>query len=633
MSTAGLEGILQSALSLARFLPERAGLVLSAVTLAALGFLILRHRRELKRRRLAHERYASLFENNTDSVVAIDPNGAITGANPAFARLSGYSSEELLGVAIPSLLTAADRREVLESLQGVSNGRSKTVETVLLHREGREVAIELTTVPIAVDGEIVGAYHIVRDETERKEFEERLEARALHDYMTSLPNRALFTDRLEHAVQRVRRHGGRVALLYMDLDGFKLVNDTAGHASGDALLVDVASRLRCFLRDGDTVARLGGDEFAILLEDVVDEEEAISAAERVVDLLNQSFKVAEKEVHIGASVGVALSGPATEKPEEIVRQADMAMYEAKRRGGYRHQLYTEELESSQPDDSLHLQSDLRRAIEQEELVLHYQPIVDLAGTQIVGVEALVRWEHPIHGMLLPSSFIPLAENAGLIIQLDRWVLERGCEDVQRLIDKRAMGFVGERFFLSVNLSARHFEDDDLVDEIFSVLESAKLAAEHLQLEITETAAGQGMERISRLKKLGVRVAIDDFGTGYSSLSYLRDLDVDVLKIDRSFVTALGGDPASLAIVRTILTLAEMLDMEVIIEGIEDPVQLQKLQDLGGRLVQGFYFGKAMGVEELETVLRRGLPPAWIYRPGSGIGLQQSDKKQRMAIER
>jgi diguanylate cyclase (GGDEF)-like protein/PAS domain S-box-containing protein len=622
MTIAGLEVTLHNA----ALIPDQAGLIISALSLAALVYVLGRHRRELQRRRLASERYASLFENNTDAIVAIDASGGITGANPAFARLSGYSPDELLDVAFPSLVTPNDRRQVLEILGRASKVGSKTLETVLLHRESHEVPIELTTVPIAIDGQTLGAYHIIRDHTERKQLEEQLEARALHDHLTGLPNRSLFEDRMEHAIRRVRRNGGRVALLYMDLDGFKLVNDTTGHAAGDELLVEVAARLRCFLRDGDTVARLGGDEFAILLEDVTDEDASTSTAARVVELINQPFTLSEnREVHIGASVGVAVSRADTQGPEELVSQADTAMYEAKRQGGHRLQLYSVDLELAQTEEDLHLEEDLLTAIEEDQLVLHYQPIVELAGTNIVGIEALVRWNHPIHGLIPPSSFLALAESGGLIVALDRWVLRRGCEDIQRMMDR---GIVEpEKIFLSVNLSAHHFEDDGLIDSISEVLEGSEMAAGCLQLEITESAVGRGMDRIARLKNSGVRVAIDNFGTGDMSLGYLRDLNVDVLKIDRSFVSALGGDQASLAVVRTILTLAEMLDMEVVIEGIEEPVQLSRFQELGGRLVQGFYFGKPVALDELEKLLRRGLPPSWIYRPGSGVGLHPSDPKR------
>ncbi|MDX1579901.1 MAG: bifunctional diguanylate cyclase/phosphodiesterase, partial [Gemmatimonadota bacterium] len=430
-----------------------------------------------------------------------------------------------------------------------------------------------------------------------------LENRALHDYLTGLPNRALFADRLKHALRRGRRDGDYVALLYVDLDRFKPINDRAGHAVGDEILREVSARLRTVVRDADTVARLGGDEFALLLETVGSETQAITAAERIVTLVRTPVVVDGEEHQVGASVGIAISSAETREPDDLVHQADLAMYEAKRRGGFQHRLYTPELEQLDTDWSIRLEADLRRAIERSELELEYQPIVDTKDRAIVGVEALVRWSHPDHGPLLPASFIPIAEESSLVAELDRWVLERGCREIRRLIE---FGVIHEPFSLSVNLSARHFEEPDFIDAISDILLRTRFDPDDLQLEITESAAGNDMEKVCALKKLGVRVAIDDFGTGFSSLSYLQDLDVDVLKVDKSFVLALGADPASIAIVRTIMTLADMLDLGVIVEGIEDAGQLVHLEDLGGSLVQGYLFGRPVTAAKLPALVSKGI---------------------------
>jgi diguanylate cyclase (GGDEF)-like protein len=418
-----------------------------------------------------------------------------------------------------------------------------------------------------------------------------------------------------------------VALLYLDLDRFKLVNDSAGHAGGDVLLCEVAARLRNFVREGDTVARLGGDEFAILLEDVEDAEEAETAAKRVVDLINEPFKVSGKAAYVGASLGIAVSTPELDSPEGLIRRADKAMYEAKRRGGYRYIMYTREMDTFEIRLGDHLESELRRALEAGELAVRYQPVVDLAGTEIVGVEALVRWNHPVHGLLPPSSFIPVAENAGLIVQLDRWVLERSIRDIRRLLEQGVIQ--GRPFTLSVNLSSRHFEDEGLVDTVYGILTAERFAAEYLQLEIKEDVVAGGAEKIARLKSLGVTVAIDDFGMGEAPLGYLRDATVDVLKVDRTFVMALGSDRISTAVIRTILSLAEMHGLQVVIEGIEDPVQIEALRQLGGRLVQGFYFVAPVELEELEHLLTRGLAPAFIYQPGKRKGAAQERPSERV----
>lgn len=589
-----------------------AAVLLLLVALVVWRVYLLRQAQSL---RLAQERYKSLFAHNLDAVAAVDSKGTILGVNPAFTKLSGYSEDELQGTFFPSLIASPDRGRVMAVLQRAVHGASRSFETVLQQKPGGQVELELTTVPIVVDEEVVGAYEIARDITPRKEFERELESRALHDYLTGLPNRALFSDRLEHAMQRVGRHGRKVALLFFDLDGFKAVNDSAGHTVGDKLLCAVSSRLRCFLREGDTVARLGGDEFAILLEDIEDPAETVAAAERLGELFEAPFRLQGQEFQVGVSVGVGVSSPETGRPDELVRQADLAMYEAKRRGGDCYQLYVRELEEEASEGVLHVEGALRAAVEGGDLTLHYQPIVELAGTWIVGVEALVRWQHAERGLVLPSGFIPFAEESGEIVQLERWVLREGCRQVNQWMHE---GLVRRKpFFLSVNLSARHFQQEDVVDAVSAILEEAEFPAEWLQLEITERVAGKDGGKIDRFKALGLRMAIDDFGTGDSSLAYLQGLDVDVLKLDRSFVFGLGGDQASSALVRTVLALADMLGLEVIVEGIEDPVQLARLQELGGRLVQGFYFGEPVDAAALERLLRQGLPPAWAWKPGAG----------------
>jgi Amt family ammonium transporter len=566
-------------------------------------------RRDSRRHRRTQKRYQSLFVNNVDAVVSLDPGGAVERVNPTFTRLTGWNEEETRGTAFAGYVSSEDRNRVLKTLKGATRGAPQTMETALQHRDGQLVEVELTTVPIVVDDDVLGAYQIARDIGQRKETERKLETQALHDYLTGLPNRSLFQDRLEHAIERGARTGAQVALLYLDLDRFKAVNDSAGHAAGDLLLQQVASRLSCFLRGGDTVARLGGDEFAILLEDISDVNAALGAGKRIADLLSEPIRLPMGDFETGASIGVALSSSDTESPEDLVRQADVAMYEAKRLGGHRFQLYGAELEEKRDSVPVHLEGDLRRAIQRDELTLHYQPIVDLAGTRIVGVEALVRWPHPELGMLAPTTFIPLAEESGIIVALDHWVLRRACLEIKGLIEQRVV--TSDSFYISVNFSKRHLEEQDPAEAVERIVGEVGFDIARLQLEITESIAGVDREKVNRLKALGLTVAIDDFGTGYSSLGYLKDLDVDILKVDRSFVHALSGDKASLAIVRTILTLAEMLGMDVIIEGIEEPVQLRRLQELGGRFVQGFYFSAPVNLEGLEDLLRRGLPPEWV----------------------
>lgn len=566
-------------------------------------------RRALELKRQEHE---SLFTRHVDAVVALDTHGVVERANPAVAELTGRPAADLVGGPFMDLIAKPVHIKTAKALKTALEGNQNTIETQVPQPMGALAEVELTSVPIVVNRRVVGTYEILRDATERKTMERELENRALHDYLTRLPNRALFADRLKHALHRGRRDGEYVALLYVDLDRFKPINDRAGHAAGDELLREISARLRTVVRDADTVARVGGDEFAVLLETVDSETQAITAAERIVALVRAPVVVDGEEHQVGASVGIAVSSPETEQPEQLVHQADVAMYDAKRRGGFQYRLYSPELEQASSDWSLKLESQLRRAIENNELELEYQPIVNSTSHVIVGVEALVRWTHPEHGPLLPASFIPIAEESSLIAELDRWVLDHGCREIQRLVD---FGIIGDSFFLSANLSARHFEEPDFVATISDILLRTGFDPDRLQLEITESCAGGDIARVRSLKELGVKVAIDDFGTGFSSLSYLRDLDVDVLKVDKSFVFSLGADPASVAIVRTILTLAEMLELEVIVEGIEDETQLGHLEDLGGSFVQGYLFGRPVPASALPPILSAGkITPGQVVEP-------------------
>ncbi len=580
--------------------PVACGLLGSVLFVWRSYLLVGEGRRRLEQK---HQEHESLFARNVDAVIAVDPDGVIQRVNPAASELTGLPVSDLIGRPFMDLVAPAGRARARQALETALRGKQNTVETEVPQPRGDLAEVELTSVPIVVNRKVMGTYEILRDATDRKKLERELEDRALHDYLTGLPNRALFTDRLKHALRRGRRDGEYVALLYVDLDRFKPINDRAGHTVGDELLREISSRLKTVVRDADTVARIGGDEFAVLLETVESETQAITAAERIVTLVRTPVLVGDEEHQVGASVGIAVSSADTEDPEQLVHQADLAMYDAKRRGGFQYRLYSHELEQAGADWSLRLEAQLRRAIEKGELELQYQPIVETAASTIVGVEALVRWSHPEHGPLLPASFIPIAEESSLIAELDRWVLEHGCREIRRLME---FGVVERPFLLSVNLSARHFSEPDFVDAISGILRRTRYDPACLQLEITESSAGGDTDRVRALKQLGVKVAIDDFGTGFSSLSYLRDLEVDVLKVDKSFVLALGADPASVAIVRTILTLADMLDLEVIVEGIEDPIQLSHLEDLGGKFVQGFFFGRPVPSSELAAMISRGV---------------------------
>jgi diguanylate cyclase (GGDEF)-like protein/PAS domain S-box-containing protein len=542
----------------------------------------------------------ALFDMNFEAVLMLDTEGRIVRANERFLDMAGEEADRIEGRPLLELVTGWSQKRVVTGLREAGLGTRDTIDLGVT-RAGAHVDARMTCGPLWRRGRVVGIWGLLRDVTEEKQAERELEDRALRDYLTGLPNRALFNDRLEHAVQRSRRGGNEVALLYVDLDGFKPVNDTAGHAAGDEVLREVAHRLVSIARAGDTVGRIGGDEFGVLIETTDGPQEAMGVAGRILSRIQVPIVVDGVDIQIGASVGVAMSDDEARDTDELVRRADLAMYEAKRRGGRQRHVYSRELEREPLQLGERIEADLAAAIERGELYLEYQPIVDVMTDRFTGVEALVRWQHPEFGTVFPSVFIPVAERSALIASLDMWVLDRACAELrEHLTDDSGIAPV-----LSVNISRRHFEEPGFVEAISGTLVHHDVEPGRVQLDISESAAASHRDEVERLKAMGVRIAIDDFGTGYTSLAYLRGLEVDVLKIDRSFVISLGADPASVAIVRTILSLADMLELEVIIEGVETSAQLSQVQVLGGRYVQGYMFGRPAPARRLREDLAAG----------------------------
>jgi diguanylate cyclase (GGDEF)-like protein len=467
-----------------------------------------------------------------------------------------------------------------------------------------------------------------RDVTAQKQLEAQLQHNALHDGLTGLANRALFTDRLEHALARTDRAAAPVAVLFVDLDDFKAVNDGSGHTAGDALLTAVAARLRQVLRPGDTIARLGGDEFAVLIEDAATGD-AEAAAERLLSALAAPFDTAVEpadRLRISASIGIAVGAAGQQDATELLRSADVAMYAAKEAGKGRFAVFAPDMDSA-IIGQLRLKAELIRALEQQEFTVHYQPTVELATGRLAGVEALVRWQHPERGLVPPLEFIPLAEQTGLIVPLGRFVLREACRQVRAWHDRYP---THPPMTVSVNLSARELDEPGLVASVRSALEDTGLAAAHLVLEITETLLLVDLPRtvgtLAELRALGVRLAVDDFGTGYSSLAYLENLPVDILKIDKSFVDRIGeqgggagrDEPAERqqpVMVSAISQLGHALRLKLVAEGIELPEQVATLRGLACHYGQGYYFARPLAAEDLAALLRRQTDePGWDLTP-------------------
>jgi diguanylate cyclase (GGDEF)-like protein/PAS domain S-box-containing protein len=564
--------------------------------------------------REAEARYRALVEQiaaviYVDDIEGEDQERITRYISPQIEAMLGYTAAEW--VADRTLWAARihpdDRqRTMAEVVRTTASGEPFRVEYRLYARNGRIVWVLDEAIPVHdVAGRPVSWRGILHDVTERKALEDQLAHQAFHDALTGLPNRALFNDRLEHALQTAARHGEPVAVLFLDLDRFKVVNDSLGHEAGDRLLIEAGERFTSCLRTGDTIARLGGDEFAILVERITGDE-AQRAAERVLNELRSPFRLAGEEIFATASIGIALSAPERTTPGELLRAADVALYEAKRAGRATAVPYEPGM-TVQSAAWIALDGDLRRAIERSELVVHYQPIVDLATHEIRTLEALLRWEHPTRGLISPIDFLPLAEETGLIEGIGTWVLEMACRHYQSW--RRAYPTVTPRT-INVNLAARQLRDPKLPICVARALAAANLAPSCLRLEIVEAALVDDLRATSgtlrALRELGVRLAIDDFGAGASSLASFRELSADVLKLDRSFIRPLGGSAEDEAIVAAIAALGHRLGMRVTAEGIETEEQLAAARRAGCDSGQGFLLGRPVPADLVPDVLCRGV---------------------------
>ena len=553
--------------------------------------------------RASQQRFRALVQHSSDVVTVVDRVGNVSYQSASSQRVLGYDPDDLVGRSLCELMNRQDARAFLEALdQAASESlRIHTVHTTWLHATGRECRVEVTITNLLDNPDVGGLVLNSRDVTDRVVLEHQLTTQAFTDSLTGLPNRALFKDRLQHSLSRRSTADVSVAVLFLDLDGFKAVNDTLGHSAGDELLVMVSNRLRVVVRPSDTVARFGGDEFAVLVEDLPDSEYETELAQRINETMREPFELDGEHVHVAASVGIARVDVNSGNAEQLLRNADLAMYQAKSVGAGGYAVYHAGLHEGLVE-RVRLEADLRKALDAEQFVVHYQPMMSMRTGQITGVEALLRWQHPERGIVPPTEFIPMAESTGLIRPLGLWVLREACLQTMRWHD--TMPDMAP-LKVSVNVSARQLHQEDLADHVEEMLLETGLPAERLTLEMTESVLIDNREEtlatLSRLRDLGVRLAIDDFGTGYSSLSYLHQFPVDVLKIDRSFVERLsnGGDAA---LVSTILRLGQTMKLETVAEGIESPQEMLMLRRQGCTTGQGFHFSPPVAAGDIEDLL-------------------------------
>ena len=549
------------------------------------------------------EHFRSLVQESTDVLTICERDGTIRFISPALFQVFGYDFGDLVGTKLVALVHPEDATRVRnEVAEAIANGGSRLIECRYRHADGRWLHVEAVLTNHLAHPSIGGLVFNTRDVSERKALERQLTHQAFHDPLTGLANRALFRDRVAHALRLRSRTHAPLGVLFLDLDGFKAINDSLGHHVGDALLRAVSRRLSNVVRAGDTVARLGGDEFAVLLEDLDGAHVAQQVATRFLEELHTSFPLDGHDVFVGASIGLAIAG-AEDDADEVLRNADLAMYRAKANGKNRCEVFEPDMHAA-AIARLAIEGDLRHAVARDELRLHYQPIVDLRDGSIVGVEALLRWQHPTRGLVPPLDFISVAEESGLIVPVGRWVLTEACRQVARWQRE-----TGTSLRLSVNISARQLQAPRLAEHVAKTLRTTGIPPSDLVLEITESMLVDDAERtiakLHLLREIGVRLAIDDFGTGYSSLNYLRRLPVDVLKIDRSFVQGIGTEAELTALTGAIVGIGRDLGLETVAEGIEEAGQLEALRAMGCAYGQGYLYAPPMPPAEVAEIVLRG----------------------------
>ncbi|WP_455913521.1 putative bifunctional diguanylate cyclase/phosphodiesterase [Pseudomonas syringae] len=567
---------------------------------AQLAVIAIRHERDGQRLEESEQRFRSLFTYNPNPVFALDLLGNIQSVNPAGLKLKPQTATQFIGHHFSRLVPEEDLMRVSRHFSAARAGAPQRFEARLRDENEKLLTMDISNLPIMVNGEIVGVFGIARDISDQKHFERQLSFNASHDQLTGLLNRVSLEDQLILDCHLSRRRKRLLAVMCIDLDGFKSINDSIGHYFGDQVLVEVARRMAEQVRPGDTIVRMGGDEFIVLLPDLLRDEDVVPVAERLMASIARPYCIQGIDLHVSASVGITLSDGHLEQPMQLIQQADMAMYKAKQQGRNNFQWYTSDLNQRVCEHAT-LRNDLQKAIETQSLQLHYQPQIDARTGRVVGIEALLRWEHPEKGFIPPAVFVPVAEDSGQIIALSLWVLDTACAQL-RLLDEQGITGIS----MAVNISPLHFQRGHFVQYVQATLDKHGLRGEQLELEITESLllhnAEQAIETLHRLKALGVRIALDDFGTGFSSLSYLKRLPIDKIKIDRSFIREIATDHHDAAITQGIISMAHHLSLIVVAEGVETASQMEFLKGSRCDIFQGYHFARPMPFAALEAFL-------------------------------
>jgi diguanylate cyclase (GGDEF)-like protein/PAS domain S-box-containing protein len=551
----------------------------------------------------------ALRDNTLDGILSFDKDGNIFNINHSGAEILSRSVKDLVGTNINDWLKISDGREMCQMAQSVDLtvvGKGHAVEYLYEHNDGEYQIVEMSITPYQ-QGDVTLYTGIMRNITERKQLEQKLKYLAQYDTLTGLPNRELFLDRLDQSLKRSKRIAGSVALLFIDLDRFKTINDTLGHDVGDILLTAVAKRLQKSVRSCDTVARLAGDEFVVIIDDFLDASNMVRVSEKIVSSFENPFHINGHELFVTTSVGIAVSSKNCTDSQTLIKHADMAMYKAKEKGCNQLHFYTDELNAINLY-RMDLSNALNRAIEKNELRIHYQPQLKVTDNQVVGAEALLRWSNPKVGEVSPAEFIPLLEETGLIISVTEWMFDQVIDQWEQWIKS---GVISPNAKLSVNLSAKHFVSESLINQLVSKLKHSDLTPENIVVEVTETVMMSNTTTSRRvfdkLTRAGIKIALDDFGTGYSSLSYLSQFPISFLKIDQSFIEKADRSLQDRALILAIINMANSLDLEVIAEGVDSKRKLKFLANNDCDLYQGFLFSKALSVRDFERCVSNHRP--------------------------